>query len=282
MRVELGIFSRTYELTDPDETFRRMSGHGIFRTQLNLRNAGLPEYPEDIDPEKLEALKTASVKYGIRIDALSGTFNMIDPDRDARERGCRQFAVQCRIARELGIPVVTLCTGSKNPQSKWKWHDDNMSDAAWADLMRTTERILRPAEDNDVVLGVETEASNIINTARRARRYLDETGSGRLKIIMDGANLFRRDLVGEMRGVLDEAFDLLGPDIVLAHAKDLAVGEGIEFVAVGEGMLDFEYYIGLLRRSGYTGAIMMHGLSEKQVPSSRDFLLGIIGGREKK
>lgn len=276
--MEIGIFSRTYEYNSPEETFRRMSEHGIFHTQLNLSNAGMPSMPEEIDWDKLNALKAAALKYGIHLDALSGTFNMIAPDTDEREQGCRQFAVQCGIAHELGIPVVSLCTGSKNPHSKWKWHDDNLSSAAWTDLMRSTERVLRCAEENDVILGVETEASNIVNTAQRARKYLDEAGSDRLKIIMDGANLFHSDQLDNMRGVLDEAFALLGPDIVLAHAKDLCLKGDVAFVAVGEGILNFEYYIGLLRRAGYTSALMMHGLSEEQVPSSRDYLLEIIRG----
>ena len=274
--MELGVFSRTYEVGDLNETYRRMTAHGLHHTQFNLSNVGLPSLPETVEDTTLEQIRTLSRQYGVTLDALSGTFNMIDPDEQARARGCRQFATQCRVARELGIPVVSLCTGSKNRESKWKWHDDNLSDHAWTDLMRSTEAVLRAAEDNHIVLGVETEASNIINTPQRARRYLDSVGSPNLKIIMDGANLFHPEQVGDMTAVLTEAFDLLGSDIVLAHAKDFTADGSLKFVAAGQGQLDFPLYLSLLKQTGYSGALEMHGLSEEQVPVSRKFLEGMV------
>ena len=148
--MQIGVFSRTYELSDLEETYRRMRGHGLSHTQFNLSNAGLPTLPAHVTDEDLARIQALSAAYGITLDALTGTFNMIDPDEAAREQGCRQFAEQCRIARELGIPIVSLCTGSKNPESKWKWHDDNLKDASWADLMRSTERVLKCAEERAI------------------------------------------------------------------------------------------------------------------------------------
>lgn len=274
--MQIGVFSRTYELSDLEETYRRMRGHGLSHTQFNLSNAGLPTLPAHVTDEALARIQTLTAAYGITLDALTGTFNMIDPDETAREQGCRQFAEQCRIARELGIPIVSLCTGSKNPESKWKWHDDNWKDASWADLMRSTERVLKCAEDNHIILGVETEASNIINTAQRARKYLDTVGSPSLKIIMDGANLFRPEQVSDMQNVLTEAFALLGKDIVLAHAKDIALDQSIAFTAAGQGCLDYETYLRLLKQTKYDGPLIMHSLSEQQIPDSKRFLEAML------
>ena len=274
--MQIGVFSRTYELPDLEETYRRMRSHGLSHTQFNLSNAGLPTLPTHVTDEAIEHIRTLTAAYGITLDALTGTFNMIDPDENAREQGCRQFAEQCRIARELGIPIVSLCTGSKNPESKWKWHDDNLKDASWADLMRSTERVLKCAEDNHIILGVETEASNIINTAQRARKYLDTVGSPSLKIIMDGANLFRPEQVHNMQNVLIEAFALLGKDIVLAHAKDIALDQSIAFTAAGQGCLDYGTYLRLLKQTKYDGPLIMHSLSEQQIPDSKRFLEAML------
>ena len=274
--MELGIFSRTYESKDLEETYRRMTAQGIYHTQLNLGNAGMPILPEAIEERGIEEIRRLTGKYKITLDALTGTFNMINPDAEAREKGCEQFKIQCRTARMLDIPVISLCTGSKNPESKWKWHEDNRKQSSWDDLMRSTDTILKYAEDNHVVLGVETEASNIICTPARARKYLDVYQSPHLKIIMDGANLFRPEQAGDMDKVLQEAFDILGKEIALAHAKDFSFDGGMEFVAAGEGCLDFRYYVALLNRTGYQGAFLMHGLSEEQVPKSKKFLEEIM------
>lgn len=270
--MDAGIFSKSYEVSGAEETFDRMTSQGIYHTQFNLLNAGLPTLPEQIDEEALEKVRKAAKKYHVTLDALSGTFNMIDPDEEERKKGCRQFALQCRIAKILGIPIVSLCTGSKNPESKWKWHEDNLTEKAWSDLMRSTEEILCYAEAENVVLGIETETANIINTPERARKYLDAVGSDHLKIIMDGANLFRKERAADMRHVLDEAFALLGKDIVLAHAKDFFLRETICFTAPGEGILDFAYYTELLKKAGYEKALIMHGLSEEQAPASLKYL----------
>lgn len=274
--MELGIFSKTYEISDLEETCRRMISHGIYHTQFNLSNAGLPTLPEDVSDEELQRIRKTVNQYQVKLDALSGTFNMIDPDLEKRKAGCEQFREQCRIAKELDIPVVTLCTGSKHPTNKWAWHDDNLRADSWADLLRTTEQILKYAEEYDVILGVETETNNIINTSASARRYLDEVGSDRLKIIMDGANLFLPEQVPDMKRVLDEAFELLGNDIVIAHAKDFSCEGDISIVAVGEGVLDFPYYKKLLDQYGYQGPFIMHGMSEAQVPASCSFLKGVL------
>lgn len=281
MRRELGIFSRTYENANLEETFQRMTAHGIYHTQFNLSNAGLPTLPEAVSEETLQRIRKTAAAYQVKLDALSGTFNMIDPDEEKRKAGIRQFEEQCRIAKALDIPVVTLCTGSKHPSDKWAWHEENLKETSWADLMRTTEQILNAAEAYDVILGVETETNNIVNTPERARKYLDESGSDRLKIIMDGANLFLPDQVSDMKNVLDEAFELLGKDIVLAHAKDFACDGVISIVAVGAGVMDFPYYEELLEKYGYHGPLIMHGMSETQIPESCRFLKGVLEDAEK-
>ena len=70
-----------------------------------------------------------------------------------------------------------------------------------------------------------------------------------------------------MHATLDEAFTLLRKDIILAHAKDLSLTAQV-FVAPGRGDFDFPYYFSLLRSHGYSGPVIMHGLSEAEVPES--------------
>lgn len=275
--MEIGIFSRTYETGDLEETCQRMTRQGIFHTQFNLSNAGIPTLPLEMPSEKkLYQIRKTMEAYGIRIHALSGTFNMIDPDESAREQGCRQFAIQCEIAARLEIPVVSLCTGSRSRESKWKWHEDNGSEAAWELLLRSTEEVLKVAKRTGRILGVEPEVSNVISSPALARKYLDEVNSSHLQIIMDGANLFHSGQKQEMDRVLEEAFTLLGQNICLAHAKDVSLDRKLDFVAAGQGDLDFPRYVRLLQQYGYTGPLILHGLTETQVPASRDFLKEVI------
>lgn len=274
--MNIGIFSKTYENCTLEETFQKLNKDGIYHTQFNFASAGLSPLPTTISEEIIEDIKSLSKKYGITLDILTGTFNMIDSDINARNKAIAQFELQCKAAHDLHIPIVSLCTGSRNPESKWKWHDDNLKEDAWMDLIDTTKQIIQFAEKYNVILGVETEASNIINTADKARQYLDEINSPYLKIIMDGANLFHPGQKQPMKETLDNAFKLLGKDIVIAHAKDFSYDGSLKFVAAGEGELDFAYFIHLLHQVGYDGSIIMHGLSEQQIPSSKQFLERIL------
>ena len=124
----------------------------------------------------------------------------------------------------------------------------------------------------DVTLLIEPEVANVVDSARKGRRLLDEMRSPHLKVCMDGANIFHAGELAQMHAILDEAFALLGPDIVLAHAKDLVRDGAAGDRAAGSGVLDFDYYLKLLNASGYTGPLIMHSLREDEVERTVAFL----------
>ncbi|MGN6102484.1 MAG: sugar phosphate isomerase/epimerase family protein, partial [Devosia sp.] len=95
-------------------------------------------------------------------------------------------------------------------------------------------------------------------------KLLDEIASPNLKIIMDGANIFQHGELPRMGEKLDEAFDLLGADIVLAHAKDLDRDGEAGHVPAGLGKLDYPYYLRKLEAAGYEGSIILHALEPEQ------------------
>ncbi len=94
--------------------------------------------------------------------------------------------------------------------------------------------------------------------------------SPRLKVVIDPANLIVPDDERPMSQVLDEAFDLLGEHIVIAHAKDRGVDD--TFRAAGEGILDYDSYLRLLQARAFPGPLIIHGLAETQVDAVLQFL----------
>jgi sugar phosphate isomerase/epimerase len=81
-----------------------------------------------------------------------------------------------------------------------------------------------------------------------------------------------------MHAVLDEAFELLGPDIVLAHAKDLDQDGEAGHVAAGRGRLDYPYYMDLMQNSGFTGSIILHALKPEEAKDRLAFVRSIAPG----
>jgi sugar phosphate isomerase/epimerase len=96
--------------------------------------------------------------------------------------------------------------------------------------------------------------------------------SPRLKIILDAANLFQTGELGRMREIMDDAFDLLGPDLVLAHAKDLRASGHAGTLALGKGVLDWDHYLARLRAAHFSGPLILHGFEERQAAASVKFL----------
>jgi sugar phosphate isomerase/epimerase len=154
----------------------------------------------------------------------------------------------------------------------WHGHPENQSAEAWQELVTSMAEAVRIAEDHGVVLAFEPEVSNVIDSARRARALLDEIRSPALKVVIDAANLFHTGELAQMDAILDEAFDLLGPDIVLAHAKDLDHDGDAGHLPAGHGRLNYARYGALLQKIGYTSAWVLHGLAETDVAGCVAFL----------
>ena len=270
--MRVGIFAKTFVRPTLGETLDAVAGHGIRTVQFNLACAGGPSLPERIEPELAATIRLELAARNLDMAAVSGTFNMIHPDLEQRRAGLRRLRVLAAACRELGTSVITLSTGTRDPDDMWRRHPDNGTPEAWRDLSASMLEAVEIADEHDVTLAFEPEVTNVVDSAAKGRRLLDEVGSPRLKVVMDGANLFHAGDLPRMREVLEEAFALLGRDVVLAHAKDLSRDGDAGHEAAGTGQLDYDLYLSLLRRAGYRGPLILHGLTEAQVGSSVAFL----------
>jgi sugar phosphate isomerase/epimerase len=270
--MQIGIMAKTFARPSLEGLLEAVAAHGLSCVQFNLACVGWETMPERIDTAAVERVAAAFRARGIAIAALSGTFNLVHPHPGRRREGLRRLRLLASICACLGTPLITLCTGTRDPESMWRWHPDNDQPGTWRDLTASLREALAIAEEHQVLLGIEPEVNNVVSSAAKARRLLDELGSPRLKIIMDGANLFARGQLPRMKDVLDEAFALLGADIALAHAKDLSRDGDAGDEAAGTGLLDYEQYLRGLAASGFRGALILHSLVEDQVPGCVSFL----------
>src|SRR5207244_3590029 len=110
-------------------------------------------------------------------------------------------------------------------------------------------KMISVSSGTSLVLAFEPEVANVVDCARKARRLLDVIRLPCLRVVLDPANLFHEGELARQHEVLDEAFELLGKDIVLAHAKD--VTQDGKTTAPGKGLLDYDYYLSKLRACGY-------------------------------
>jgi sugar phosphate isomerase/epimerase len=272
--MPIGILMGTFGRPTLEAGLDAVQACGLTHVQLSMASAGLPVMPDDIPSGLSARVRHEAEARGITIDSLDGTFNMSHPDAEYRRAALRRLRVLAAACQPIGTSKIHVCTGTRDRENMWRRHADNDSPEAWRDMVACVREAAEIARQADVVLAFEPEVNNVVDSAKKARRLLDEIGSPHLKITMDGANIFHTGELARMHEVLDEAFELVGKDIVLVHAKDLTHDGDAGNVAAGQGKLDYDRYLTLLHKYQYQGPIHLHGLSEAQVPGCIAFLRG--------
>jgi len=270
---EVGIFAKTFAGPLPD-VLRTVEDHGLSRIQFNFSCAGLPSMPDAVDAPARFFIQQALAQSPVTLEAVSGTFNMIHPDRSVRVNGLRQLGVIAAQCSWLGTNLLTLCTGTRHQTDMWTAHPDNDRPDAWYDLRQSLDKALELAEHYDLYLGIEPETANVINTVEKAAQLLKEVRSPRLRIIFDPANLFEHEPLSVVRQRIARGLDQLGDAIRSVHAKDRDASGQV--VAAGTGRLPYDDFIQGLRAIDYRGNLILHGLSAAEVSTSVAFIRQLL------
>jgi len=280
--MKLGIFAKTFARESVEEVLDAVQALDLKTLHFNYACAGLPSLPDEIPPGLPERIGEAARQRELEIGGVSATFNLIHPDPARRAQGLAALDRIGATCRDLRTRLVTLCTGTRDPDDMWRAHPGNLEPDAWHDLRASLDEALEIADRHEIVLGIEPESGNVIDSASKARRLLDEIDSPRLRIVLDPANLVPshpakadQDLQA-MSALIDEAFDLLGSEISMAHAKEFTP-QGLDTAcAIGRGLLDWERYLSILGGSGFKGPLIMHGFHESCAGASMRFLRNIL------
>jgi sugar phosphate isomerase/epimerase len=283
MHTQIGIFAKHVSRPTPEELFEALAGYGFNCVQFNAACLGIPSLPDAIDETLWRRAARAARSAGVKVVALSATFNLLDENKLRLADNLRRLELLAQGATVLGTDLVTLCSGTRHQQDMWTYHPGNQSPAAWRDMTDTLQRALNVANVHDVYLGIEPEVANVVSNAQDAARLIAELDSDRIRIIFDPANLYRPPADPRRDGyVITNALLLLGARVAIAHCKDVADPNqaahhnhsGLyEHVAAGRGILDYGHYVSELKRLVPESVpLILHGLTEEQIPASVSFM----------
>jgi sugar phosphate isomerase/epimerase len=271
------LVATTFRTGTLEERLDAVKAHGLECVQMSMTCAGLPEMPDEMPRGLPERIRRAARERDLSVASVQGTFNMCHPEEEHRRAGLRRLRVLAEACAEMGTGTIHICTGTRDRTSMWRRHPDNGGPEAWRDMAVCVGEAARMARELRVTLAFEPEVNNVVDSARKARRLLDEVGLESLKVTMDPANLFPAGSLPRMKEVMEEAFALVGREVALAHAKDLDRDGDAGHKAAGEGLLDYGLYLRLLRRYEFRGPLLLHGLTAEQVPGCVRFLRGKRG-----
>ena len=172
--------------------------------------------------------------------ALGCFLNLAHPYGSTAQEIQNKYIAHLRFARWAGAPLVVTETGNPNTD----YHYDPVashSEEALDVFIHRLAPVAKAAEKLGMVIAIKPVWRHIVYDGQRARRVLDAIDSPNLQVALDPVNLLAKENMDRKDQVMDEALDLLMPDIAMLHIKDYLV-EGVpRAVAAGEGLMDFRH-----------------------------------------
>jgi sugar phosphate isomerase/epimerase len=264
--MELGAFTKVFPRPTLAETLDACRDAGVRSVQFNYSCAGLESMPEALDQDAVIDIADALMDRGISVAALSGTFNMAHPDVEVRRTGVARLAVLASTCKLLGTNLITICTGTRDPDDMWREHPGNTTEDAWADMFTSVRAGLDAVKQFGVRLAFEPEPGNVVRTARDGLRLIEEVGDPALGVVFDPANILAGIPGVDPVSGIREAIELVGYRVMLAHGKDL--GSDGQPCAAGTGIVPWGEVVRGLIFAGYGGPLVCHGLTEDELPAS--------------
>ena len=197
-----------------------------------------PTTDEAMTPGLAMYIKNVFARNQVDIAVLGCYLNLADPNEEHLARTMHRYMAHIRFASWLGCGGVGTETGA--PNETYTCTPECHTEEALQLFIRNVRPVVEYAQQMGVVLAIEPVYRHIVSNPRRARRVLDEIGSPNLHIIFDPVNLLDMANYQDRQAIIDEAIDLLGPDIAMVHLKDFVIREG-QLVSVGCGFGEMDY-----------------------------------------
>lgn len=278
-RLRLAVFADVYAGFPVDEAAERVAADGFSSVLFfGLKFADVSCDLLTPDWSAAERIRAAFERRGIRIGALGGYHNPVHPNPVLRELGATRMRNLIANWKRLGSPIIATETGTLNRESEWLDSPENATDEAYARCRAAFAELASAAEKTGAVIAIEPYWRNVIDSVDRAERLFRDVASPALKLVMDPCNYFRKEDLPRMRPTLEEIFRRLGPEVVVAHAKDVREApDGTDLPAAGLGVLDYPLYLELLAGLDRDLDLAVEHLTLEDVPRAVGFVRAAMG-----
>ncbi len=271
-KLKLGIFTGVYAGLPLEEAARRMAEDGFHGVVLEYGFADVRFDPWAPDWDKARQITRTLAKHNLKIAGLFGYYNLVDPDSARRKRGEQRMQMLIENWKHFGCPIISTETGTLNAKSEWLESPENASEEGYQACRAALEKLTQAARKTGAVISIEPYWRNVIDSITRTERVVHDVPG--LKLVMDPCNYYRKDDLSRMDPMLDEMFQGLGKQIVLAHAKDVkASADGTDLPAAGRGVLDYPLFLRHLAGLNRELYLIIEHLTLDDVPRARDYVL---------
>lgn len=238
--MQLGIRLHDTKKLPFEERIADVSRLGFKCGHLALAKV-ISEFPttdEALTPGLAMYIKNVFARNHVDIAVLGCYLNLANPNPEKLEQITHRYMAHIRFASWLGCGVVGTETGA--PNETYTHVPECHGEEALKTFITNLRPVVKYAEQMGVVFAIEPVWKHIVCNPARARKVLDEIGSPNLQIILDPVNLLDICNYRDQVAIVDEAIELLGPDVAMVHLKDFVV-EDDKLVSVGAGLGQMDY-----------------------------------------
>jgi len=225
---ELAGHTNTYHTYGFDEALAGIAEAGYRYVELSA----VPGWTEHVDLDTPPAdVRRALERYGLEAVSLSGHSDLTT--REGLEHGIKAV----RWAADYGLPIMNTAVGGHQSA------DENE-----AAFLGNVGKLADAAESAGVIVALEIHG-DIMASSKETLPLLEKIGRDSVKVNYDTANVeyYSGDTAVE---------DLpkITSQLAHVHLKETTGGKGNwNFPAIGDGAVDFERVLEILRDAGYTG-----------------------------
>ncbi|HEY8422920.1 MAG TPA: sugar phosphate isomerase/epimerase family protein [Thermoclostridium sp.] len=255
------------------ELAREIAQKGFDCTHLALQKA-LTDYDFSLgklNPGMAKEIREAFSRENVLISVLGCYINPVHPDETERKAQLDRFKEHIRFARDFGCSIVATETGSLNRD--WSYTPENSSPKAFEMIVESVAELVREAEKFGVIVCIEGVTTHTVSTPQIMKRVLDEIKSNNLQVLFDPVNLLDANNASRQREMISEAFELFGDRIVIIHAKDFIIENGVKKnVPIGKGILDYPFLIKHIKERKPGIEILIEDAKPEVMEESRKYI----------
>lgn len=237
-------------------------------TRAGYTAAYWPGVPE----EAIDAYIVAAKRANLVIAEVGAWSNPMSRDPSEREKAIAHCTRQLALAERIGARCCVNIAGSY--ADKWDGpHPDNLTEAAFDQIVETTRRIIDAVKPNRAFYTLEPMPWMYPDSPASYLKLLKAIGRKAFAVHLDPVNWINSPTLYFRNGdFIRECFTALGPFIQSCHAKDVTLQEKLtvhlDECRPGTGALDYAMFLIQLSKLGPGIPLMLEHL-----PNTEEYTL---------
>ena len=162
-----GDLRQDISATDARGDARRGVAHGLTQSPVQYVVPGLPDVARADRRSVVHRIARCFRERGLTMAAISGTFNICDPDPTRLQTNLRRLDLLAAACRWLDTRIITLCTGTGDLDDMWRRHGENVRRKTWETLVAVMKRGVSDRRSKRGDAGLRARGEQCVNSVNQ-------------------------------------------------------------------------------------------------------------------